>query len=437
MADICIELESRHPRSKVYEALATRDGLAGWWTIDTKGESKPGDVLRFRFSADGREIGGFDMKVLDLRPAAQVLWQVTEGPAEWLGTKVSFDLKQEGDYCYRVVQARRLEGTGGVHVPLQHEVGDSDEPQGAGRDRQGGAEPGRRPDQRLALNGSARPERRVVQWAAERRRGGAKANWLVVGCAALALGCSSALSPSPSGPPEVASFCKAVINAAADRSYACEGGSREALDAQLQATDFCNAAAVAIGAAHVKFDAGAAAACVADVPHLACWQNLGASPNCTKVFTGTVAEGGALPDHADGRPGMRARHRLRRERLGLHGHLRRRRDHAAAGRDRQGVHGHQRLRGRRGHAQLRGTGWADESGTGTCQVPADRPCTYDGDCLTGACAGASGTTRGTCQPPSTLATPARRWTARAAPAPPAPRPPARASSISPSVSLRR
>ena len=38
------------------------------------------------------------MKVLDLRPAERVLWQVVEGPAEWIGTKVSFDLKQEGEY---------------------------------------------------------------------------------------------------------------------------------------------------------------------------------------------------------------------------------------------------------------------------------------------------------------------------------------------------
>jgi len=28
-----------------------------------------------------------------------VLWQVVDGPAEWVGTKVSFDLKQEGDYA--------------------------------------------------------------------------------------------------------------------------------------------------------------------------------------------------------------------------------------------------------------------------------------------------------------------------------------------------
>jgi hypothetical protein len=42
--------------------------------------------------------GGFDMKVLELQPARRVLWQVVDGPEEWIGTKISFDLKQEGDW---------------------------------------------------------------------------------------------------------------------------------------------------------------------------------------------------------------------------------------------------------------------------------------------------------------------------------------------------
>ena len=38
------------------------------------------------------------MKVLELDPAERVLWQVVDGPEEWIGTKISFDLKQEGDW---------------------------------------------------------------------------------------------------------------------------------------------------------------------------------------------------------------------------------------------------------------------------------------------------------------------------------------------------
>jgi uncharacterized protein YndB with AHSA1/START domain len=78
---------------KVYRALTAVDGLSGWWTTDTRGQSKIGGVLQFRFGA-----GGFDMKVLDLHPARRVLWQVVDGPDEWIGTKISFELDQRDDW---------------------------------------------------------------------------------------------------------------------------------------------------------------------------------------------------------------------------------------------------------------------------------------------------------------------------------------------------
>jgi uncharacterized protein YndB with AHSA1/START domain len=77
----------------VYKALTTVDGLSGWWTTNTRGENKVGGVLQFRFGA-----GGFDMKVLELDPARRVLWQVVDGPEEWIGTKVDFDLDQRDDW---------------------------------------------------------------------------------------------------------------------------------------------------------------------------------------------------------------------------------------------------------------------------------------------------------------------------------------------------
>lgn len=95
MVDILhrVGIKSSSPND-AYNALATRDGLAAWWTNDTQGESKVGGTIRFRFG----ELGGFDMKVLELDPSRRVLWEVVEGPAEWIGTKVRFELRQEGDY---------------------------------------------------------------------------------------------------------------------------------------------------------------------------------------------------------------------------------------------------------------------------------------------------------------------------------------------------
>jgi len=79
----------------VYEALTTVDGLAGWWTVETTGSGGAvGDVLRFRFHGQG----GADMEVVELRPDERVVWRVIDGPAEWIGTTIEFDLRQDGDY---------------------------------------------------------------------------------------------------------------------------------------------------------------------------------------------------------------------------------------------------------------------------------------------------------------------------------------------------
>jgi uncharacterized protein YndB with AHSA1/START domain len=88
-----VGIKSSSP-SNTYKALTTIEGLSGWWTDETKGDSKVGGTIKFRFG----ERGFFDMKVLELEPAKRVLWQVADGPEEWIGTKVNFDLKQDGDF---------------------------------------------------------------------------------------------------------------------------------------------------------------------------------------------------------------------------------------------------------------------------------------------------------------------------------------------------
>jgi uncharacterized protein YndB with AHSA1/START domain len=94
MVDILHRVGIKASVDQVYRALATREGLAGWWTHDTQGESRVGGVLQFRFGA-----GGFDMKVLELQPGRRVLWEVVDGPAEWIGTTVDWELRQEDDYA--------------------------------------------------------------------------------------------------------------------------------------------------------------------------------------------------------------------------------------------------------------------------------------------------------------------------------------------------
>jgi uncharacterized protein YndB with AHSA1/START domain len=94
MPDILHRVGIRSSPGDVYQALTTRDGLAGWWTVDTQGESAVGEVLQFRFG----EKGGFDMEVLELQPDERVVWKVVGGPDEWIGTKVDWELRQDDDH---------------------------------------------------------------------------------------------------------------------------------------------------------------------------------------------------------------------------------------------------------------------------------------------------------------------------------------------------
>jgi uncharacterized protein YndB with AHSA1/START domain len=94
MPDILHRVGVKASPNETYRALSTLDGLAGWWTTDTQGDCNIGGVIQFRFGTRG----GFDMKVLELDPAKRVLWQVVGGPADWIGTKVSFELSQQDDF---------------------------------------------------------------------------------------------------------------------------------------------------------------------------------------------------------------------------------------------------------------------------------------------------------------------------------------------------
>jgi uncharacterized protein YndB with AHSA1/START domain len=79
----------------VYAALTTADGLAGWWTHYTKGTGDEVDgVGAFRFPP----LGGFDMQVVEFRPSERVVWRVIDGPEEWVGTTVEWDVRQDGDW---------------------------------------------------------------------------------------------------------------------------------------------------------------------------------------------------------------------------------------------------------------------------------------------------------------------------------------------------
>jgi uncharacterized protein YndB with AHSA1/START domain len=84
---------------QVYEAIASTEGIAGWWTEHTTGISEVGKSIVTRFlSKDGQELGSMNIEVKTSDPGKKVEWYFIDGPAEWIGTTVCFDLHEEGDY---------------------------------------------------------------------------------------------------------------------------------------------------------------------------------------------------------------------------------------------------------------------------------------------------------------------------------------------------
>ncbi|UVT14909.1 MAG: SRPBCC domain-containing protein [Nitrospira sp.] len=99
MVDIIHRIGIKAPISKVYAALSTVEGIAGWWTKETSGSSKVGCTIGVRFlSVNGKEIGRMSMEVIALDSNKKVHWRFSAGPEEWIGTDAVFHLSQEGGY---------------------------------------------------------------------------------------------------------------------------------------------------------------------------------------------------------------------------------------------------------------------------------------------------------------------------------------------------
>ena len=58
MVDIIHRIGIKAPATKVYEALATAQGVVGWWTRDTTGSSKVGGKQGLCGNREGKAFAG-------------------------------------------------------------------------------------------------------------------------------------------------------------------------------------------------------------------------------------------------------------------------------------------------------------------------------------------------------------------------------------------
>jgi uncharacterized protein YndB with AHSA1/START domain len=98
MVDIIHRIGIKAPLTRVYDAVSTVAGIAGWWTKETTGDSKLGGPVEVTFRSEaGKEVGRMGFEMFELEPNKEVRWRIKSGPEEWIGTDVTFTLTQDGD----------------------------------------------------------------------------------------------------------------------------------------------------------------------------------------------------------------------------------------------------------------------------------------------------------------------------------------------------
>jgi uncharacterized protein YndB with AHSA1/START domain len=100
-SDLVREFEVDVPPERVFDALTTLDGLAGWWTTLLAGDPAAGGQVEFRFRGMDEKIV---MRVDEASRPTRVGWTCLahSGHPEWEGTTIAFELlRLNGLTCLR------------------------------------------------------------------------------------------------------------------------------------------------------------------------------------------------------------------------------------------------------------------------------------------------------------------------------------------------
>lgn len=91
MADIFHQFRIKASRQKVFQAIATPDGLDAWWTSRSSGNPVEGAEYELRFSPPyvWRAV------VAHCTPDSELEFVMTDADEDWLGTRLSFSLNEQ------------------------------------------------------------------------------------------------------------------------------------------------------------------------------------------------------------------------------------------------------------------------------------------------------------------------------------------------------
>jgi uncharacterized protein YndB with AHSA1/START domain len=106
--DIIHSIDIETTPERLYDAVTTRKGIAGWWTPDVKAEPKVGAI---------NELGFMGMilkfRVDRLEPVRHISWSGLQVPPLWEQTRVHFDITPDGDMVLLKFTHAGFTSTGG------------------------------------------------------------------------------------------------------------------------------------------------------------------------------------------------------------------------------------------------------------------------------------------------------------------------------------
>jgi len=94
MADLKHQIDIEASPEQVYAALATSQGLAGWWTADAHAEEGIGGKAEFGFN---KRAAVYRMTISKLDPGKEVAWSCQGDNPKWAGTRLTWRITPEGD----------------------------------------------------------------------------------------------------------------------------------------------------------------------------------------------------------------------------------------------------------------------------------------------------------------------------------------------------
>jgi uncharacterized protein YndB with AHSA1/START domain len=99
MNEIQLDVWIDAPRQTVFDAIASREGLDGWWGPVVEFGNEAGETIAF----DHVHGEPLRMRIVEFSPGARVEWECVShftdpaNPAsEWLGSRITFELAETG-----------------------------------------------------------------------------------------------------------------------------------------------------------------------------------------------------------------------------------------------------------------------------------------------------------------------------------------------------